>query len=99
MKSEKIIIIGNGNVDHGLTTLNTAILSFLNSKSTPEVKTINEIIEEEQSIKYHAPYKLDMNVVTTDSIYQPKDGKANRRERRANKRKQRLKYNQNERIR
>jgi len=79
---DKIINIGViGHVDHGKTTLTAAIASVIASKGIEQLKTIDEIIEEERSYKLEAPPELHLN------YFDVKDGKQSRRERRANERK------------
>jgi translation initiation factor 2 gamma subunit (eIF-2gamma) len=79
---DKIINIGViGHVDHGKTTLTAAIASVMASKGIEQLKTIDEIIEEERSYKFEAPPELHLN------CFDVKDGKQSRRERRANERK------------
>jgi translation initiation factor 2 gamma subunit (eIF-2gamma) len=74
----KIGIVGH--VDHNKTTLTAAISSVIASKGLKEQKTIDEIIEEESSMKIYALPEYNLN------SFDVKDGKQSRRERRAKER-------------
>jgi translation initiation factor 2 gamma subunit (eIF-2gamma) len=74
----KIGIIGH--IDHSKTTLTAAISSVLASKGLQEPKTIDEIIEEESSMKIYALPEYNL------TSFDVKDGKQSRRERRAKER-------------
>lgn len=76
---KKIGIIGH--IDHGKTTLTGDISSVLASTGLQEPKTINEIIEDESSIKI---YQLPKYNLTSFDI---KNGNQSRRERRKKERK------------
>jgi translation elongation factor EF-Tu-like GTPase len=82
--SKKLAIIGH--VDHKSTVLSATIVSALTSEFKPEPKTIQEVIEEEQSIKYNAPYVFQR----IHTLEEYSTGQQNRREIRAQKRKQKL---------
>ncbi len=71
----KIEIIGH--VDHGKTTLTAALMAVTKKKG----KTINEIIEEDKTIKITAPPEIPL------IEWNFKSGKESRRERRAKERK------------
>jgi len=68
-----------GHVDHGKTTLSAAFMDILGDKK--DTKTIHEIIEEQNSIPYFAPQTIEL------TNWDIKDGRQNRRERRAKERK------------
>ena len=72
---EKIIHVGIIGIDHKITTLSASIQKVLENTT----KNINEIIEEEKSIKFEVPY-LEL----------PKESRTERRarERKENKLKQ-----------
>lgn len=69
-----------GHVDHGKTTLSAAITSALTNAEN-KTKTIQEIVEEEKSLKIVNTYPIWQH------SYNGKSGKQNRRERRAKERK------------
>lgn len=79
MKQEIAII---GHVDHGKTTLTAALTqAFLNLETKKDTKTINEIIEEQNSIPFIEPPQIEL------TAWDFKTGKQNRRERREKERK------------
>ena len=78
--SKKIEIVGH--IDHGKTTITSAISSVLASKGLHEQKTIDEIIEKENSMKIYAQPEYNLTDILVSSYREP-----NRRERRANERK------------
>lgn len=78
MKKNNIGIVGH--VDHGKTTL-TACLSNMLDETKKDLKTVQEIINEDRVIKITAPVEIPL--IQWDF----KSGKQSRRERRAKQRK------------
>ena len=76
MKKDIINIGVVGHIDQGKTAL-TAIMSLEASKGIKELKTIDEIIEEEKSYKFEAPL-MDFNKIYTDFTPSKKVGKGGR---------------------
>jgi translation initiation factor 2 gamma subunit (eIF-2gamma) len=74
----KIGIVGH--IDHGKTALTADIQSVIANKGLHEQKTIDEITEDENSIKIYS--RPEYNLTSFDI----KDGKKSRRERRAKER-------------
>lgn len=74
----KIEIVGH--IDHGKTAFTAGIQSVVANKGLHEQKTIDEIIEDENSIKIYS--QPEYNLTSFDI----KDGKQSRRERRAKER-------------
>lgn len=67
MKKDIVNIGTIGHIDHGRTTMQ-ALMAIEASKSLKEAKTIHEILEEEKTIKFTAPPKLDcLAVIDYDS--------------------------------
>ena len=84
--SKKIGISTIGHIDHGKTTLSAALAIAIIASDRMDVeivgagRNINEIIEEQKTIKFTAPREIT-------PIGEVKSGKESRRERRAKLRK------------